>query len=127
MTGPFHPPSPSLGHQTSGGDFEYHLPHVKGQEGNEDGSSNSLLRVSSSGDFDEHGSIYAQRSAQEKGTPAGEKNSFTRAPLLDTQAASDGEKQARAVSILKISLMTPLPTCYRNYKKPASAYPLSSD
>ena len=102
MTGPFHPPSPSPGHQTSGGDAEYHLPHVKGQEENEDGSTSSLLRPSSGGDSDEQGSIYARGAAQEKGAPAGDADSSIRASLLDTQAASDGEKQARAVSILKI-------------------------
>lgn len=130
MTGPFRSSSPSPGHPTSGGDLEYHLPHVKGQGGNEDGSSNRLLQDSSSGEFDEHGSIYAHRSAQEKGMPAEDEASITRASLLPTQAASDREKQARAVSTLKISFdswMTPLPTSYRNYKKPASAYPLSID
>jgi len=62
--------------------------------------------------------------------PAEDEASITRASLLPTQAASDREKQARAVSTLKISFdswMTPLPTSYRNYKKPASAYPLSID
>jgi len=123
MTGPFFPQSPSLGHQTRGGDLEYHLPHVKGQEENEDGSSSSLLGE----EFDEDTTIYARRAAQEKGIPAGEKHFIPQASPFDTQAASDGEKQGCAVSILKISLMTPLAIEIRNSKKPASAYPLSID
>lgn len=101
VAGPFHP-SPSTGHQTSGGDVGYQLPHVKGQAENEDGSTSSRLRPSSGGECDEESFIYARGAAQEKGAPAGDEESSIRAFLLDTQAASDGEKQAHAVSILKI-------------------------
>lgn len=113
MTGPFHPPSPSPGHQTSGRDCEDHLPHIMGQAENEHGSTSSLLGASSGGECHEAGSIYARQAAQEKGVPAEDEESSIRASLLDTQAASDGEKQARAVSIPTISSdywMTPRPT-----------------
>ncbi len=61
--------------------------------------------------------------------PAEEEDSITRASLLDTQAASDGEKQARAVSSLKISFdswMTPLPSPHFLSKLPEACLRVST-